>query len=134
MAQRALAERQLLEQALATTGAGLCVITPDGRYPSVESAVESMKLGAVDYLTKPFLPEELLVTASHLLEEKRLRDEKRLLQRQVERPYSFGDIIGRCACMQTVFDKIRRVAEANVDVLIAGTDCGGGGYGCLPAL
>jgi DNA-binding NtrC family response regulator len=89
-------------------------------FPSVETAVESMKLGAADYIAKPFRPEELLATVQRLLENKRLREENVLLQRQVDRAASFGGIVGRSAPMQAVFDMIQRVAETDVDVLIQG--------------
>lgn len=89
-------------------------------YPTVETAVESMKLGAADYITKPFLPEDLLAVAKRLLEGKRLRDENRLLRRQVERTYAFGEILGRSQVMQQVFENIERVAATDFDVLIVG--------------
>ncbi len=89
-------------------------------YPTVETAVESMKLGAADYLTKPFLPADLLANVKRLLEARQLREENRLLRRQVERPYGFGEIFGRSAPMQRVFENIQRVAELNVDVLVVG--------------
>jgi len=89
-------------------------------YPSVESAVEAMKLGASDYVSKPFLPEELLKVASRLLEARRLRDENQLLERQLERGYGFEEILGTSAGMQGVFETIRRVAEIEADVLIVG--------------
>jgi DNA-binding NtrC family response regulator len=89
-------------------------------FPSVESAVESMKLGAADYITKPFLPEDLLANARRLLETKQLREENRLLERQVDRTYAFGDIVGRSPAMQEVFETIQRIAETDVDVLILG--------------
>ncbi len=89
-------------------------------YPSVESAVEAMKLGASDYIAKPFLPEDLLRTASRLLEARRLRDENQLLQRHLEKNYGFEEILGASAAMQGVFETIRRVAEIEADVLIIG--------------
>ena len=89
-------------------------------YPSVETAVESMKLGAADYLAKPFFPEDLLATAKRLLEGKRLRDENQLLRRQVERPHAFGEMIGRSPAMLAVFDAIERVAASDIDVLVMG--------------
>jgi DNA-binding NtrC family response regulator len=89
-------------------------------YPTVETAVETMRLGAVDYIVKPFQPEDLLSLVRRLLESKRLRDENRLLRRQVERPFAFGEIIGQSLVMRQVFDRIQRIAESDVDVLIVG--------------
>ncbi len=89
-------------------------------FPSVETAVESMKLGAADYLTKPFLPDDLLLRARWLLDAKRLREEHLLLERHVERSYSFDEIIGRSPVMMAVFETIRRVAVTDADVLILG--------------
>ncbi|MEX0653467.1 MAG: sigma-54 dependent transcriptional regulator [Phycisphaeraceae bacterium] len=89
-------------------------------YPTVETAVESMKLGAADYLTKPFLPDDLRATVRRLLEHHRLREENNLLQRQVERSHRFGDMIGRSVPMRRVFDTVQRVAPNDVDVLILG--------------
>lgn len=89
-------------------------------FPTVETAVESMKLGAADYLTKPFLPDDLLGNVRSLLESKRLREENRLLRRQVERSYISGQILGQSPPMQQVLDNIERIAETDFDVLIIG--------------
>ena len=89
-------------------------------FPSVESAVEAMKLGASDYLAKPFLPEDLLRRAGRLVEERRLREENRLLKRHLERDYGFDEILGRSPLMQGMFETIRRVAAIDADVLIVG--------------
>lgn len=89
-------------------------------FPSVDTAVESMKLGAADYLTKPFQPDELRNTVRRLLEEKRLREENRLLRRQVEGSYRMGEMIGKSRPVQTVFETIRKIAPADIDVLIVG--------------
>ncbi|MEE8460284.1 MAG: response regulator, partial [Phycisphaerales bacterium] len=96
---------------------GVLMITA---FPTVETAVETMKLGAADYITKPFRPEELRAVVTRLLETRQLRDENRLLQRQVDKTYAFDDMIGHCPAMQAVFDTIQRVAETDVDVLILG--------------
>ncbi|MEX2544843.1 MAG: sigma-54 dependent transcriptional regulator [Phycisphaeraceae bacterium] len=89
-------------------------------FPSVETAVQSMKLGAADYLTKPFMPEELRATVGRLLEQRKLREENDLLTRQVERGKRFGDMIGASDAMRRVFDVVERVAPNDVDVLILG--------------
>ncbi|MEX2400472.1 MAG: sigma-54 dependent transcriptional regulator [Rhodothermales bacterium] len=89
-------------------------------FPSVDSAVESMKLGAADYLTKPFLPDELRSAVRRILDNRRLRQENMLLKRQLERPYSFGEMIGQSDAMLSVFDTVERVAATDVDVLIQG--------------
>lgn len=89
-------------------------------FPTVETAVETMKLGAADYVSKPFRPDELLATAHRLLEERRLRDENRLLSRQVERSHLFDEIVGQSSVMLGLFEAIQRVAETDADVLILG--------------
>jgi DNA-binding NtrC family response regulator len=89
-------------------------------FPSVDTAVASMKDGAADYLTKPFLPDDLLLTVRRLLDARQLRAENRLLRRQVERGYAFGEMIGDSQAMQRVFDFIAQVATTDIDVLITG--------------
>lgn len=89
-------------------------------YPSVDSAVETMKLGAVDYITKPFLPDDLLRIVQRLLDERQLREENRFLQRQVERAYGFREIVGESDAMQQVYATVARIAPSDVDVLILG--------------
>jgi DNA-binding NtrC family response regulator len=88
--------------------------------PALETAVESMKLGAMDYLIKPFPPESLLARVRTLLEDKRLREENQWLRRQVERTYCCGDLLGKSAVMQKVCERIQRTAETDFDVLIIG--------------
>ena len=89
-------------------------------FPSVETAVASLKLGAVDYLTKPFLPDELVANVTRFLEERRLRSENRLLRERLRGRSRFGSLIGQSDAMQRVFELIERVAETDVDVLIQG--------------
>ncbi len=89
-------------------------------YPTVETAVDSMKLGATDYIVKPFMPDDLRATVRRILDGRRLRDENQLLLDQVERGHAFGDIVGSSAAMRAVFETIDRVAATDVDVLITG--------------
>lgn len=89
-------------------------------FPSVESAVESMKLGAVDYLVKPFSIEQFQAAVRSQLEGSRLREENRLLRRQMERAYCCGDILGESAVMRKLCEKIQRTCETDFDVLIVG--------------
>jgi DNA-binding NtrC family response regulator len=88
--------------------------------PSVESATASHRLGAADYVGQQQLPAELPIIAPRLLGVRRLGDEYALLRRQVERPYSFDDILGGCPAMRKVFETIEQVAGSNVDVLVVG--------------
>jgi DNA-binding NtrC family response regulator len=90
------------------------------QHPTATTAVECIKLGVADYITKPPLPEEFLATVRHLLEAKRLREEYRMLQWQLVREHSFDDIVGRSQAMREVFHTIHLVSETDVDVLIYG--------------
>jgi DNA-binding NtrC family response regulator len=88
--------------------------------PHLESATASLRAGAGDYLAKPLDPAVLAASAARLLSGRRLEAEYELLRRQVERPYSFDDMIGGCSAMHKVFDTIEQVANSDVDVLVVG--------------
>ncbi len=89
-------------------------------YGSERAAVEAMKLGAVDYLPKPFDNDELVRIVERALEERRLRRDVELLREQAEERYSFGNILGRSPAMQAIFEHIRKVAGTDLTVLIRG--------------
>ncbi len=89
-------------------------------FGSVESAVNAMKQGAFDYLTKPIKTDELLVTIDKALKEASLRREVAHLRKQVNREYSFDQILGKSKPMREVFDLIRRVADSQANILITG--------------
>ncbi|HEX7044728.1 MAG TPA: sigma-54 dependent transcriptional regulator [Burkholderiales bacterium] len=89
-------------------------------YGSVKSAVESMKLGAADYITKPFDHDEMLLVLSRILEQRRLLRRAQALAADVERDYPVAGMIGSCAAMREVFERIRKVAPTDSTVLIRG--------------
>lgn len=89
-------------------------------HPSVATAVETLKLGAADYVLKPVNVDELAAVVRRLLMERRLRRENQLLQRQFDREYAFEEMVGASPAMQRVFDTVRKLAEADVDILIVG--------------
>jgi len=89
-------------------------------FGSIETAKRALKLGAHDYITKPFEIDDLAVAVSKALDERNLRTEVARLRREVERPYRFENIIGRSPVMQDVFALIRRLSSSAVNVLITG--------------
>lgn len=89
-------------------------------YSTVEDAVEAMRLGAYDFVAKPFTPDHLTVVVEKALAEQVLREENRSLREQLSRHYSFDNIIGRSPAMSQIFDAIRKVADTNINVLITG--------------
>ena len=89
-------------------------------FASTETAVEAMRLGAVDYFTKPFSMDELRLKVRQHLETHRLRQENVLLKRALNSRHSFSNIVGRSERMRTVFSTIELVANTNSTVLIGG--------------
>ena len=89
-------------------------------YASNKSAIEAMKLGAYNYISKPFDVEELTVVAAGALEKTELEEENVYLRHQLEQKYQFSNIIGRSPRMQEVFSLIERVAKTTSTVLISG--------------
>jgi two-component system response regulator HydG len=94
-------------------------------FGSLESAIDSMRHGAYDYVTKPFKLPELSLVVKRALEDQRLREENRRLRAEVERRYGFDNILGRSKAMQGVFEQIRAVADTDAPVLLLG-DSGSG--------
>jgi DNA-binding NtrC family response regulator len=87
---------------------------------TVRTAVEAMKLGATDYLTKPFDVDELRVIVTQALERVSLEQEVRRLRDELAHRYGLDQIIGKCKAMQEVFAKIDQLADAKTTVLITG--------------
>jgi two-component system response regulator PilR (NtrC family) len=89
-------------------------------YASTETAVEALRLGAYDYLTKPFDVEELKAKVRNALERRTLRQENVLLKRALRSSSAFSNIIGRSKGMQDVFDLVETVAPTNSTILVTG--------------
>jgi DNA-binding NtrC family response regulator len=89
-------------------------------FGSVETAVEAMKHGASDYLTKPVRKDELIRVVERVIREASLRREVSRLRKEVRKEYSFHQILGKSKAIQMVFDLIRRVADSPTNVLITG--------------
>jgi two-component system response regulator HydG len=89
-------------------------------YGTVESAVAAMRLGAYDYLQKPFTEEELLVKVDKAFERKRLANEVTLLTQEFRERYKFENIIGRSQAVRDVYSRIIRIAPTDATVLITG--------------
>ncbi|PYO37151.1 MAG: Fis family transcriptional regulator [Candidatus Rokuibacteriota bacterium] len=87
---------------------------------STETAVEAMKLGAYDYITKPFKLDEVDLVIKNGLERKRLRHENLYLRRQLETQHRFENIIGKSARIQEVFDTIRKIADSPATAMVSG--------------
>ncbi len=89
-------------------------------YGSVETAIEAMKLGTFDYVTKPFKMDELLITIQRALEYSRALSENIELKEELVGRYKFENIVAESAAMRNVCEMIKRVAPADTTVLITG--------------
>ena len=89
-------------------------------FGTIESAVESMKLGARDFITKPFSNKELLLVVSRTLENRRLRQEVKQLRSELARSYGLPNIIAADPKMAAVLEMAERVADSPATVLITG--------------
>ena len=89
-------------------------------FGTVETAVEAMKMGAFDFLLKPFSLDHLTTVVNKALDVRALQDENRQLKEELGRRYQFDNIIGRSPAMQEIFATIDRVAPTRATVLLAG--------------
>jgi len=97
--------------------AAVIVITAHG---SVEAAVEAMKLGAADFLQKPFSLDHLTAIVQKVMAVQVLRDENRRMREELDQRYQFDNIIGRSGAMREIFHTVERVAPTRATVLLAG--------------
>jgi DNA-binding NtrC family response regulator len=89
-------------------------------YSSVETAVAALRKGAYDYVTKPFVNEDLLQSVKNALRQRELFSENRALRRELDRRYSFAEIIGTSEALQSVFRLVEKVAATTTNILIEG--------------
>lgn len=96
-------------------------------FGTIENAVDAMKMGAYDYITKPFSADEIEIVVDRALERQQLRDENRILRNdnnqlrnQLKEKYTFSSIVGVTDVMREVYDKIEMIAPSKATVLILG--------------
>ena len=89
-------------------------------YGTVETAVEAMKRGAYDYLTKPVNLDQLELLIERALKKKSLEDENIYLKEQLEKRFGFENLLGRSAAMEKVYELIRQIRNSPATVLISG--------------
>jgi len=98
-------------------GARVILMTAFG---SLETAIEAMRQGAYDYLTKPFKLGEVTLAIQRALEDRRLREENRRLRAQIEERFGLDALLGHSPAMQTALERIRAVADSEASVLLLG--------------
>ena len=89
-------------------------------YSTVQSAVDAMKQGAIDYISKPFNHDEMIITVKRILDKSVVEQQNTLLQKEVARDYPVESMIANCEPMKEVLHKIDRVSPTNATVLILG--------------
>ena len=108
----------LLDQIKAVDSEALVIIMT--AFSSVDSAIAALRKGAYDYITKPFVNEDLLQTVKNALRQHELFSENRALRRELDKKYSFAEIIGTSEALQSVFRLVEKVAATNTNILIQG--------------
>jgi len=89
-------------------------------FGTTESAVEAMKMGAYDYITKPFKIDEVRLNIQNALRSKNLEVENRVLKKELVKEYSFQNMVGNSEPMHKIFDLVKRVSQAPSNVLVMG--------------
>jgi len=89
-------------------------------FGTTETAVEAMKLGAYDYITKPFKIDEVRINIANALRSRNLEFENRTLKKELVKEYSFQNLIGNSEPMFRIFDMIKRVSQTPTNILITG--------------
>src|SRR5204862_174737 len=86
----------------------------------VETAIAALRKGAYDYITKPFINEDILQTVRNAMRQRELFRENRYLRRELKQRYNFESIIGRSDALAAIFRMIEKIAAASGSVLVQG--------------
>lgn len=89
-------------------------------FGTTETAVDAMKMGAYDYVTKPFKIDEVRLNIQNALRSKNLETEVRVLKKELVKEYSFQNMVGNSPAMHSIFDLVKRVSQSPTNVLITG--------------
>ncbi len=106
-------------QAARESGISAPIITITA-YASTETAIQALRAGAYDYLSKPFAHEELMKIVENTLQAQHLFQEVTYLRGQLDKQYQLENIIGQCPDMQRVFEIVERISSSDCNVLITG--------------
>ncbi|MBA2380249.1 MAG: sigma-54-dependent Fis family transcriptional regulator, partial [Blastocatellia bacterium] len=109
---------ELLDQIKSLESDALVIIIT--AFSSVDSAVAALRRGAFDYVTKPFVNEDLMRTVKIALVQRELFTQNRALRRELNRHYGFAEMIGQSEALRSVFALVEKVAGTNANVLIRG--------------
>ena len=108
----------LIERALKLPHPAICIMMT--AYGSVDTAVEAMKRGAYDFVTKPLNLDKVEMLISRALASRKMEQENRTLRQQIDERYGLENIIGESAALREVLDTIRQVAPSSANVLVEG--------------
>jgi DNA-binding NtrC family response regulator len=89
-------------------------------YSSLDTAVAALRKGAYDYVTKPFVNEDLVQRIRNAIQQRELFHENRALRRELQKQYTFSEIVGKSDSLQKIFSLVEKVADTNANVLILG--------------
>jgi len=97
----------------------ICVVLMTA-FSNVSTAIEAMKLGAYDYIEKPFDNEKMLMIIERLLELKQVREENKSLKKKLKQDYDFSSFVGKSDVVNKIFDLVKIVAQKSTSVLLVG--------------
>jgi len=89
-------------------------------FATIESAIEALKKGAFDYITKPFKVDEIKLAVTRALEQRKIRTENVYLKKQLQKKEAFGEIIGKSENIMEVLSQVRKIADSESTVLLTG--------------